>query len=143
MKFSKLILVTFVGLSLIASKCYKDEEIENRILIENKLNKTIYVVPGYNYPDTTLGFTSKESILANKTSLMVFPQSNKRITNLSLCYKNEWNRLVPTDTLFLFVFDKKVVDNESWETITNNYMVLKRYKITFSDLASDCEFTVQ
>lgn len=143
MKLNKSLIIIFVGLSLMANKCYKDEDIENRILIENKLDKTIYVVPGYNYPDTTLGFTSKESILANKNSLMVAPKSSERITNLSLCYENEWNRLVPSDTLFLFVFDKTVIDNESWEIITNNYMILRRYEVTFSDLASDCKFIVQ
>lgn len=93
MKISNTIAIIILCIALMANKCYKKSDIENRITVVNKLDKAIYVVPGFNYPDTSLNCISKEMILANSNSFLVNQKTESRISNLSLCYKSEWERV--------------------------------------------------
>ena len=43
---------------------------------------------------------------------------------------NDWK----VDTVSLFIFDQEVIDNNSWNTVVDNYMVLQRYDFTKEDL---------
>ena len=38
------------------------------------------------------------------------------------------------DTVSFFIFDRKVVDNNSWDDVVKNYMVLQRYDFSKDDL---------
>ena len=42
--------------------------------------------------------------------------------------------LVDDNKLIVFVFDADVIENYSWETIVENYMILKRYELSLEDL---------
>ena len=134
-----LILCTF----LLAFTCYTDEDIENRISIKNNRDFDIYCLPSFAYPDTSLAFTSKNSIDANTYAYSIDKNSSKRLGYLSLCYKDEFNRVVESDTLILFIFNKDTIDLNSWEYITNNDKVLKRIYLTYPDLIeSNCEIEI-
>ncbi|HBG69257.1 MAG: hypothetical protein A2W93_04045 [Bacteroidetes bacterium GWF2_43_63] len=73
-------LICSLGLS--ANKCYKKCYLENRITVVNKLDKAIYVVPCYHFSDTTLNFTSKDVIIANRNS---FLSMQKQKTGFRIC----------------------------------------------------------
>jgi|GEM_PF-774692 len=142
-KTSRLIFMLICALGLSANKCYKKSDLENRITVVNKLDKAIYVVPGVNFPDTTLNFTSKEAILANRNSYFVDAKAENRISNLSLCTKSEWERVVSSDTLYLFVFESNTVETIPWDVVRKNYLVLKRVKLSYSELiSSDCKILI-
>ena len=42
----------------------------------------------------------------------------------------------PSDTVHVFFFDPEVVDNNGWNQIRENYMVLKRYDLSHKELSS-------
>lgn len=134
----------FLAFVFCSTKCYKKEDIENRILIENQLDYAIFVVPSYTYPDTSLLFTTKDKILANSASFEVLPKSSSRITNLSLCYESEWKRVVESDTLLLFAFNREVLKKEDWDSIVKFNKFIRRYKITWEVLMDeDCKLIIK
>jgi len=143
MKISNTIAIIILCIALMANKCYKKSDIENRITVVNKLDKAIYVVPGFNYPDTSLNCISKEMILANSNSFLVNQKTESRISNLSLCYKSEWERVVSSDTLILFVFESTTIEQIPWDSVCKNDLVLKRIKLSFSDLIlNNCRIAI-
>ena len=48
-----------------------------------------------------------------------------------------YNKNKQNDTLCLFVFDIDTINKYSWEDVKNNYLILKRYDLTFSDKGLD------
>jgi len=49
------------------------------------------------------------------------------------CYESIFD-IDGADTIFVFIFDAAVVENTSWEVVARDYLVLKRYDLTLSDL---------
>ncbi len=80
----------------------------NKIQIENKLNKNIICLLGYNYPDLTFKFLDKR-ILKNLPQFAVSPKETKAIDTLGLCDKQIWDTHIHYNLLMLFVFDKDKV----------------------------------
>jgi len=85
--------------------CKSGSPDENKIRIENKTNKNIICVLGYNYPDLTLGFTSKLVLQAKGNLLNVDASQTKEIDTLGLCKKSVWDNTIKHSMLMLFVFD--------------------------------------
>jgi hypothetical protein len=87
--------------------CKNKAHIPYNIKIDNKLGKKIVCVFGYNYPDLSLTFTSKEALLAD-TNLFQFDSGQiKELDTLGLCKKEVWDKYVTKSLLMLIVFDKK------------------------------------
>jgi hypothetical protein len=102
----KLFLFFFV-FSLFTIGCKNKTPMDNRIKIQNKLDKKIICVLGYNYPDLKLSFTSKQALLGD-TDLFQFDSGQiKELDTLGLCKKDVWDRYVTKSLLMLIVFDKK------------------------------------
>jgi hypothetical protein len=130
--FVVLLLILFV---VLATKCYNEEDINNRILVTNTLEIPVYVVPSFKYPDTSMDFTNQAKIMANSNSLLVDANSSKRIGLLSLCYRNEWDRLLePNSRLQLFVFDKKAIEELPWDSVKTYNLKLARYEMSYEEL---------
>jgi hypothetical protein len=129
-----LFIIIILSTVLMANKCYLKEDINNRITIDNKTSKYLYCVPCFSYPDTSLNFTNKDIIIANKGIYEITPNTIGKMGSISLCEESEWKRVVPFGTLMVFVFLKSDIDNNDWNTIVSNNMVYKKYKLTYQDL---------
>ncbi|MCD8528648.1 MAG: hypothetical protein LRY27_01410 [Chitinophagales bacterium] len=51
------------------------------------------------------------------------------------CNENNFSFL-PRDTLTVFIFDAQVIEDSTWNSIRDNYLILKRYDLSFQDLDS-------
>jgi hypothetical protein len=55
--------------------------------------------------------------------------------------KDEWNNVLPKDTILIYILNKDTVDVYSWETIKNEYKILKKFTLSLEDL-ENLDFTV-
>jgi hypothetical protein len=105
----------FIGvISLLIVGCKSNSPGGDNIKIENKFNKNIICVLGYNYPNLSLDFINKKALQA-KTELHdsyvmsseIEVGTTKVIDTLGLCNKEIWNKTIKHSMLMLFVFDKE------------------------------------
>ena len=132
MRFQHIILFL---LSALLVGCHYD----NFIIIHNNSEQDVYMfMPDFNYTpkqkcDTSIYFLIKDLRLIPPGGHLILseyvPAKYKDVANVYL------NRF-PSDTVSLFLFDPEVVDNNGWNQIRENYMVLKRYDLTAKDLRS-------
>jgi len=62
---------------------------------------------------------------------------------MSLCTESEWERVVSSDTMYLFVFESNIVETIPWDSISKNHLVLNRIKLSYSYLISnDCRIVI-
>lgn len=144
MKYLQVLSLIFVALVFSANKCYRKDDINNRIMVINNLPFDIYVVPLFNYPDTTLNDLTKEKIVANHNSYFIAHGKESRITVISLCNSIEWQRVALKDTAYLFVFKELTIKNTEWQEIKNNYLIHKRILLTHSMLINaNCTIQIE
>jgi hypothetical protein len=103
----KYIFLFSASLFIFITGCKKHFADEDKIRVENKLNKKIICVLGYNYPDLKLDFTSKQALLDDSCQLQADTGETIIIDTAGLCKKETWNKHVKKSLLMLFVFDKK------------------------------------
>lgn len=100
----KKLFLLFITSSIFIVACNDGSSAGGNVKIENKFNKNIICILGYNYPDLTFSFTSKQAVLNNKFEI---PASQvKEIDTLALCKKDNWDKTIKHSMLMLFVFDK-------------------------------------
>ena len=93
--------------------CKSGSSDENKIRIENKTNKNVVCVLGYNYPDLSLNFIDKKAVFSKTELHDSYVLSNeveqggtpKVIDTLGLCKKSVWDNTIKHSMLMLFVFD--------------------------------------
>ena len=110
--------------------CKSGASDNDKVKIENKTSKPIVCVLGYNYPELTLGFISKEA-LQNKSGLLsVDAIQTKEIDTLGLCKKETWDNTIKHSMLMLFVFDKdKLTKTDKLEDA-----LMRRYYFSYAQL---------
>ena len=100
--------------------CHHDPDWDRKFDIINKSDSALYFTLSFNYPDTSLnGFT------APNQWQKILPHDGKREGISAL---NEF------PTVLLFIFDAQKVETTPWDSIIKHYTILKRYKLTKSDL---------
>lgn len=132
----KPILLFIVVLSLIkVTSCGDDNapplaEKFYTITIRNQSSESIYFYFAGNnaeiqYPDTTLP--------SNKPSLIkVKPDDYFQVDS-----RNPWKeeiKKLPADTLSVYIFDSDTYQDSAWSKIKNEYLVLKRYDLSYEDI---------
>jgi hypothetical protein len=117
-------------LSFFISGCKNHSSPNDKIEIENKLDKNIVCILGYNYPDLKLNFTSTQTLLANCSRFEIEAGKINDIDTLGLCNKNVWDANIKHTMLMLFVFDKDKL------TKTNKLedALIERYYFTYIQL---------
>jgi hypothetical protein len=118
-----MIFFTF-SLGLFSSSCHKSE-LHWRIYVNNNSSKTIYYGLSYYYPDTSL------------IKIEDFPGENGRRVYQIKPGEQDYlpaENFVFNPTMQLFIFDADVIEHEPIDSIVANYMVLKRYQFTESDM---------
>ena len=92
----------------------------------NPLDKTCF--GGGIYPDTTLIQVEKKCLMTRKIE-----DNNKYHSydwSIDYLVKNKLSK----DTLSIFFFSVKTVENYSWEEIRQDYKILRRYDLSIQDL---------
>jgi len=102
----KKLLSTTLLFSLLLSGCKTNPPILTKIRIENNLHNNIVCILGYNYPDLSFKFTSKQALVNNNSWFEIDSGQTKAIDTLGLCKKNVWDNYVKKSLLIVFVFDK-------------------------------------
>lgn len=130
-------------LPLFAYKCLNKEMRKDLIEVSNRFTHNVYCVPSFNYPDTTLSFTSKDRVLANDSIYFVPSLGTRKLFYLPICEVATWKELNAEDTLQIFVFDENIMKTQPWSAIVENKMYLKRLTFTFSELQkNDCKIII-
>ena len=102
---------------------------DDKLIIQNNSNLRLYINPQVNYPDTSIDPYNPSVDKGNE----IPPYSSKKIVQRS------WDQLVirsASDTLMMFIYDANKIDSTSWDTIMNNYIILRRYDLSLEDLKS-------
>ncbi|MGP8217505.1 MAG: hypothetical protein ACLQQ4_18195 [Bacteroidia bacterium] len=102
----KKLFLYFTVLSIGIAGCKSNSQGGDKVKIDNKLDKSIVCILGYNYPDLGFKFTSKEAILANSKLFEIAAGQTKEIDTLGLCDKETFDKNIKQNLLMLFVFDK-------------------------------------
>lgn len=127
-----MIAIISIQLILMANSCKEGGSYyDYRLKVINKSNMTIYVEYTMSPIDTLLPYTqspfnhSPDNAAPNGTITLGRGGS----------WEDAFNEVVD-QKLRIFIFNASIVDNTPWETVKKNYMILKRYDLSFHDLDS-------
>lgn len=121
---------TITCLILIATfviSCVPPIDTEYVILLKNQSNHRIdsYLGANKHFPDTTIVETN-------------FRWSVEPEKSIGFSSTTRWEKIfeeyVPSDTLSMFVFHTDTLEANLWETIIDEYKVLKRYDLSIEDI---------
>jgi len=122
-----------------SSSCRKDStDCHHNIYFKNNSNKAIYFKASYNYPDTQI--VDPKPYMGSGLNRLL-PNEYGSPLNHSSCYEQEFNNRITSDTLIIFVFDAQTLESTPWETVKQNYSVLRRYDLSLEDLKKS-RFTI-
>lgn len=115
-------------LLLINTNCGKIKY-DLKLRIYNISDKAIYASWTIDYPDTSFNH-------------MANPTYNSQINKVEAHTLQKTYYGAPSeglfddkvDTLSVFIFDAKVLESNSWDTVKAKYLVLKRYDLSLDDL---------
>ncbi|MBD3350647.1 MAG: hypothetical protein GF364_04080 [Candidatus Lokiarchaeota archaeon] len=135
-------------LSLFLSSCLTLVDIyDSRLTINNNTESAIYVSSADMYTDSKY-LTTDSSIIFDRDSNYVYinynignsPEEYKIGARESKPYtvtQGTWELLEKRgDTIPFYFFDAEVIESLPWDSIKNNYLILDRYDLTFSELDS-------
>jgi len=112
----------------------KEDNCHKTITFKNVTTDTLYVTSSYKFPDTTT-FTGIPNPVLNPNFTKVLPnESNTQVLWGRDCIELAFKDLIPFDTMMIYVFNAKVLEGNTWETVKANYLVLKRYDLSLEDL---------
>lgn len=119
-------ILIFINTLLFISCEFPNQTYKFRIV--NNSEKTLYFDRSISnrsvYPDTLISET--------KVQLKVSPHTTSY--QGGLISTEEVFKKYSIDTLSIYFFDADIVDNYSWETIREEYKILKRYDLSIEDI---------
>ena len=112
----------------------KEDNCHKTITFKNATTDTLYVTSSYEFPDTST-FTGIPNPVLDPNFTKVLPnENNTQVLWGRDCIELAFKDLIPSDTMMIYVFDAKVLEENTWETVKANYLVLKRYDLSLQDL---------
>ena len=96
-----------------------------RIWVNNQSDSDIAVKTSKVYPDTTITF--------DQSNLRGCPIGER----IPLEGYDSWDELfngLPADTLSIFIFSSDTIVKYGWEYVSNNYLILERSDLSYSDI---------
>jgi hypothetical protein len=130
-KFMKVILITIIGIALLASRCW-DEDCHDEINIINNSDNIIYFDFSYRYPDTML---IENPVPGRKYARINSHSSGREQDIYGDCFEGAISGS-PGGKIMFFIYDANTLETTPWDTIVKHYMILKRYDLTEQDLDS-------
>jgi hypothetical protein len=128
MRFALFLVAT---LPLFATTCRRSKYM---IHVQNQTAENVYLIPNFNYPDTSLATFSKKVIFANDSVHFVAANYRKPVFYLELCRQAEWRRVVKTDSLQLFVISANMLQIMTSEEIIAKRPFRSQIVISYEDL---------
>ena len=113
------ILITLFSCEELVEQTYKFN-------VRNESDSELYFTIGYKYPDTTLS--------TENTTNRILPMSTFRLGGFQTQDKIFDEAL--NDTLSFFFLTKETIENNEWNEIRSNYLVLKRFDVSYDDFQS-------
>ena len=127
------------GLILMSMQnCCKDEitGYHKTIIFKNNSLKELYIMDSNKYPDT-MSFQYGGNLLSQPKIYKVSPNDSNYAALFSKTFYETlfYNKvIIPSDTLMIFVFDGKVLEQIPWNEVYTNYFVAQRYDLSLNDL---------
>jgi len=125
----KYLTFFLVGIIFVSNTCSNknDKDCHTSITIFNNSDKAIYFHISPAYSDTLiLDFNPTE---ANKDFKIEKFSSKKDI--FRSCIEGKFYN---SSEIRYFIYDAQILDSTPWDTIVNNYMILKRFDLSLEDL---------
>ena len=130
----KIILLLNIVTLLFSCEATNTAKCHKIITVVNTTNKSIYVERSENYPDTEsyknypdpLNNVSTTKVEANKIAQNVLPSFGN-------CYEGIYTN-IQSGIMMVYVFDGTILEEQGWDYIKENNLVLKRYNLTLQDL---------
>lgn len=112
-------------LTMSMTQCEKVEDFADLIVTNNTNDTILYNLKGGEPDDTLLWNQNIYPTSADKENSWVLPKSSVNLRD----------QYLPVDyVLHLFLFDKSQIDSLPWDSIRDNYLILRRYDLTSDDL---------
>ena len=119
-------------LILCASSCERmplvDVVYRIRVINNSPIDMYIYKADAdaeTQYPDTLLPSSNTKFFKLQSNKIWYYDSKNKWNENI---------KKLPADTLSVFLIDADIFENKDWNTICDNYLILKRYDLSIEDL---------
>ncbi|MDH6309345.1 hypothetical protein M2451_002769 [Dysgonomonas sp. PFB1-18] len=127
-----ILLLILSGIVSLAISCDGVAKVNRTgFYVENRLDKDVYLVPSFNYPDTTLFFTAnRDSILANNI-IVPFSKSGMQY---KISLKDSPHDFKFEDTILIFIFDKELFIANDFQMYVGGNNYLRRYKYSVYDV---------
>lgn len=134
---NKILLISIISvfyLSFSSSTCNKeDENCHRNIFVDNKSAKDIYILPSWEYPDTTIYHQNVSPKAAGQLKIMA--STNDATYLPRRCWEHDFSESrIGKDTLIIYLFDAQIVENVPWDSIRVRNQYLKRFDLSLSDL---------
>ena len=140
MKTSKALLLLLGSVVILSATCRKDsDDCHHNVHVVNKSSRPVYAIFSASYPDTSI---HDPNPALSPEGYKVGVNEQKSIFSNRDCVEDYFKYIIHSDTLILFVFDENVLETNSWETVKQNNLVLKRYYLNLSELRSR-NFTIE
>ena len=125
------ILLLFFALILFFHAC-KDvfSKYDNRMKIKNNSSIDVFFIESYQYPDTSINTSNPGGDKLNH----LVTAGTEKVNRSSSSWEYIFSSDLPSDTLVMFIFDSHTLENTPWDTVRKNYLILKRYDLSYDDL---------
>jgi len=129
MRKVKLVLFTIGIIIIYSATTCEDEDCHDHILLINNSISDIYFHPSANYPDTLTLYPNptidpshfKIDALSSKKDFYRGCIESKLLTNSE-------------GKIMYFIYDAQTLETGTWDSVVDNYMILKRYEFDLQDL---------
>jgi hypothetical protein len=101
--------------------------------VNNQSSKQIYYSYATSYPDTSINIGYIKPGSTATPSVLLGPGQQFTMSAPS-SLDDYFASLIPSDTLLVFIYDAKVVMTTPWDSIVNNYIILKRYELSIDNI---------
>ena len=129
MKNVIILLLVYIICAAVTCEPKERDNCHTAIRFSNNTDKKLYVRDVYisnPFDISRLSNTVFVSYVVNAGE-----QNNRRAISFAGCFEHDFER---ADTVFVYIFDASVIENTPWEVVARDYLVLKRYDLTLSDL---------
>lgn len=130
----KKIILCLISIVLLQSNSCEDTVFDNsddRLKLNNQSNKDVYFYSQTNYPDTLI---IDENPSSSPEFYKAIKQTTEPVRLLRRTWEQEFESSIPSDTLQIFIYDAEVLENTPWEEVRENYLILKRYELSYQDI---------
>lgn len=130
MKSINIFTVTIISLIILsANTCSKNKPDCHQIYsLKNNTNNSVYSIWGLDSSLQNISSSPSEDPATYKCD----PNSDRSYVVRGDCYENH----IVEGRLNIFIFDAQVLETTDWQTVKDNYKVLKKYSLTKAQLDS-------